>query len=238
MSWHTSDVTCSSDHISSLSIPIGPEWKRHQVQGSGSKLQQVPLVPNISSLPFRWQLWIKYSLFTQVLSAVWCAALLLIGRQSSERAQALRFLIAHVQPWWIASCGGKSFNQRSSDMLERGGFWKEGRDKSFIEQTNKCAHFCPQCGLQASGSQGCSTWMSTRWLPFEVWENVMGRLPYMCRHTQFSLCDCVIKSRLQRHKPTLRCMWLTYTKEYILPLSLSVHHFPLWLTHSRGALAC
>lgn len=46
-------------------------------------LSSVPPIPNISSPPFSWQPWIKYSLFTQVLSAVRCAALLLIGRQSS-----------------------------------------------------------------------------------------------------------------------------------------------------------
>lgn len=60
-----------------------------------SKQQQVPPVPKVSLLlPFLWQLWIKYSLFIQVLSAVWCAALLLIGRQSSKRAASSLYFVA------------------------------------------------------------------------------------------------------------------------------------------------
>lgn len=80
--WSNGCDTCSSDPLRSL--------RRRWFQGSQSKQQHIPAFPNVTRLPFLWQLWIKYSLFSQLfLSAVWCAALLLSGRQSGGLADAI-----------------------------------------------------------------------------------------------------------------------------------------------------
>lgn len=113
-----------------------------QVEGTKSSrfridsgLQQIAPVPNISFPLFPWQLWIKYSLFTQVLSAFWCVALFRFARQSSERVLALRFLMARVQPWWIAPWGGKVL----ISGIWKGGGLESRESQELIEPTYKGA---------------------------------------------------------------------------------------------------
>lgn len=88
------------------------------------------------------------------------------------------------------------------------------------KQTNKLACLCPQCRL-TSGSQGSSAWMSTRWLPLEVWGNVMGGLSHMNTHTQtvhfspwqFEKCHTITgaeEAGLFPIQPFFVYYWLTY----------------------------
>lgn len=93
------------------------------------------------------------------------------------------------------------------------------------EQTNRNTCFCPQCRLVAS-SQGCSAWISTRWLPFEVWENVTARLSHMSTHTRYTpLADSlrgVTDRSMQRGQDT----------EGFCPTLFSIYE--LYLTFNEG----
>lgn len=84
--WSNSDATCSSDPVCSL--------KRQWVQGSKSKQQHIPAVPNVTRVPFLWQLWIKYSLFIQVfVSCLMCSL-------ASQRKTKWRAGRRHLRRVW------------------------------------------------------------------------------------------------------------------------------------------
>lgn len=101
--WSNSDATCSSDPVCSL--------KRQWVQGSKSKQQHIPAVPNVTRVPFLWQLWIKYSLFIQVfVSCLMCS--LASQRKTKWRAgrRHLRRVWQHVnKPDWCLSYMARAF---------------------------------------------------------------------------------------------------------------------------------
>ena len=232
-SWHNADVTCSSDHILSLNTHTGPEVNTHQVQGSGSEFQMslishpsLPLTAMNKIFPF----------YPGFVSCLMCR----IGRQSSECAMVFEFLIARVQPWWIVPRGGNSIVicQKEADLVRR-----QRQEPYRRKQTNKHAHFCPQCRLQASGSQGWGSPISTRWLPKsgKKWRED----GLTCAHThstRFLRLRGVIESKRVQTSPQSHFSvfdWhMIFNETRIFPLSPSVQLISLWPTCRLGGPAC